>query len=645
MIKISACVIAKNEENTIERCLRSLKDIVNEMIVIDTGSTDETVAIAKRLGAKVHFYQWNHDFAAARNYALKQAKGDWIIFLDADEYIRGDKTKNVRPVIEQINGNRTIESVICLMENTEGFNGRLRGCNPTIRIFRNSRLIRYEGRIHEILVKEGKPTNAAKDTNQLIVIRHTGYNKESFLDKVRRNTILLEEELQNGVIRDMTYYYLSDGYWKLRQYDKAIHYAEQAVKNSGPKDNALAYKPYIVLLDSMLKLGITHLEVIDQFREQAIRRFPRHPEVIAMQGFCFMNSGRYQKALDSFFQSLEAHAHYDNPILNNEFYGFIPLVYLNIAKVFKLMNDSMKSLDYFYKTLELSKYNEEAFQGLLALIKKQNPEEVVFFLNRLYDIADQRDIGFLVDQLSKLKLPMVFGYYQNIGSEQFGHDEYGGLVMLSNSQYESAFQYFTSVFRETGDEGVELLAMASILLSGRLQWLDALGENVHPSYRKIVSAFFADDAVVLLDDDDFPRYLNLVRDFAGLCSPEQLERFVYLGKRFIADGSGNLIGDALAKQEFYSQALAMYLNQLQETADDSGLYGAIYCKAGYCCFQQKDYLGAVKNFAVSLEWGYRGKDILEFLQWTSEQCADNVIRDEIMQLQTSYHKAFVFSNA
>ena len=85
-MKISACVITKNEEKNIARCINSYKDIVDEIILVDTGSTDNTVEIAKSLGAKIYYYEWQNDFSAAKNYALSMAKGDWIIFLDADEF-------------------------------------------------------------------------------------------------------------------------------------------------------------------------------------------------------------------------------------------------------------------------------------------------------------------------------------------------------------------------------------------------------------------------------------------------------------------------------------------------------------------------------------------------------------------------------
>ncbi len=638
MVKISACVITKNEADTIARCLQSVKGAANELIVVDTGSSDDTVNIARQMGAKVFYFQWNNDFAAARNYALRQAKGDWIIFLDADEYIREDKVQNVRPVIEEAHANGKIESVVCLMENTEGYNGALRGSNPTLRIFRNSRLIRYEGRIHETISKNGQSVSAAKDENQLIVVRHTGYTRESISEKLLRNTKMLEEELNRGVIRDLTYHYLSYGYWKFGQYEKAIQFAHQALDHVVTGNNVLAYKPYLVLMDSMLKLGYSE-EAIDAVREQAVQKHPHHPEVLAHQGFCFMASGRYHKALDSLLQSVEENAHYNDLTLSNEFFGLTNQVHLNIARIYNFMNESVKAFDFFYKALEHDKYNQEAFRGLISLIKEQAPAEIVFFLNRLYHEDDQADIDFLVKNLSKLKMKMVLGYYQKIRSEQFGHDEYGGLVLLSNGRFEEAFRYFAASFRETGDAGVELLVVASLLLGGEQGWLDSLESLLKPSFKRIVTAFFSDKAVDSLDAEDFLDYLDLITNFAGLCSQEQLERFLNLGKRFaalVADETYIEIGDALAKQDLFRPAFDMYLYPIQATGSTTDWAKAFYCKAGYCCYKLKDYQGAAECFTRALEAGYRGKDIFEFLEWSAGRCGDGGLEDKLHLLKQSY---------
>ena len=87
-MKINLVMIVKNEERSLRRCLRSVNGLVDEMIVVDTGSTDRTVEIAEKMGAKVFSFTWINDFSAARNYGLGRSDGDWNLILDGDEYLR-----------------------------------------------------------------------------------------------------------------------------------------------------------------------------------------------------------------------------------------------------------------------------------------------------------------------------------------------------------------------------------------------------------------------------------------------------------------------------------------------------------------------------------------------------------------------------
>ena len=82
---LSVCLIVKNEERFIRQCLASVKDFADQIVVVDTGSTDRTVAIAKEFGAEIHEFKWCDDFSAARNAALQHVTGEWVLSFDADE--------------------------------------------------------------------------------------------------------------------------------------------------------------------------------------------------------------------------------------------------------------------------------------------------------------------------------------------------------------------------------------------------------------------------------------------------------------------------------------------------------------------------------------------------------------------------------
>src|SRR3989344_3480106 len=99
MPTLSLCMITKNEELLIRNCLNSVKDLVEEIIIVDTGSIDNTKLIAKKFTNKVFDFKWNDDFAEARNESLKYAGGDWILILDADEELDGQGKKIIKQAI------------------------------------------------------------------------------------------------------------------------------------------------------------------------------------------------------------------------------------------------------------------------------------------------------------------------------------------------------------------------------------------------------------------------------------------------------------------------------------------------------------------------------------------------------------------
>lgn len=100
-MQLSFCMIVKNEADQLARCLTSVRDVADELIVLDTGSTDDTVAIAQSFGAQVHHFTWNNDFSAARNAALKYVTGDWVLVLDADEVLLPEVVPVLRQAMQQ----------------------------------------------------------------------------------------------------------------------------------------------------------------------------------------------------------------------------------------------------------------------------------------------------------------------------------------------------------------------------------------------------------------------------------------------------------------------------------------------------------------------------------------------------------------
>ena len=186
MTRISACVIVRDEEKNLPQWLRCVKGIADEIVVVDTGSRDNTVEIARQGGARVEHFAWCDDFGAAKNYALDCCRGTWVIMLDADEYFTEKDFPKVRGLIEAHEKELEVLGFLFQRINIDQDNqGAYLDSGPQIRVFRNLPELRYHGRIHENLRYEGQ----GKGTMVFFpdaVIYHTGYSSSLRREKNQR---------------------------------------------------------------------------------------------------------------------------------------------------------------------------------------------------------------------------------------------------------------------------------------------------------------------------------------------------------------------------------------------------------------------------------------------------------------------------
>lgn len=195
-------MIVRNEETFLPDCLKSVEGVVDEMIVVDTGSTDGTVSIARAFGATVIHKEWGDDFSAARNIAIEQSTGDWVLYLDADERLDPAQGPFVRKLLANHQAG-AYRIAVCGEENTGRGMQRHRTLYP--RLFRRTPGVRFEGRIHE-QIGPSLERNGSRIMNSGISIRHIGYaqSEHVLLRKAERNLSILRSCIQ----RDPTDWYL-----------------------------------------------------------------------------------------------------------------------------------------------------------------------------------------------------------------------------------------------------------------------------------------------------------------------------------------------------------------------------------------------------------------------------------------------------
>ena len=287
-MQISACFITKNEEKNIAKSIQSLQGMYDELVIVDTGSTDNTVAIAEKYGAKVYYFAWKNDFSMARNYAIDKAHGDWLIFLDADEYYDGQISlrKYLYCLEEQY---PTREAVMISL-----YEAHMMDSPPmhVVRIFRRNHDIRYKGAIHEVLNKEqGKLKIILADELNFV---HTGYHPDNMEYKSKRNLQLLLDDIKKNGKNDAYYYYIAECYFCLKEYSKAIDYIKKAI-DSPVRHYREEANYYHIYLESMRQCNYPGEKMV-LVAAEAIRKFPNMPEFYGEKGIILSSIGKLDEA-------------------------------------------------------------------------------------------------------------------------------------------------------------------------------------------------------------------------------------------------------------------------------------------------------------------------------------------------------------
>ena len=277
-MRISACYIVKNEEKKLPKSMNSLTSVVDEIIVVDTGSTDKTLEIARKYGACIYQQSWQDNFALHRNFALQQATGDWVIFLDADEYFVNIEGLDV--YLQQADRFPVCEGLLLPLLNinpdTESGQPELLERVLSLRIWRNKKNYRFTGCVHEQLFvcEAGGNMRPLKTivAHDKFTLHHTGYRRSLMKEKYERYLkMLLTEMAQNGE-QPLTARYLADCYFGLGDFEQAAHYASRAItreRQLGIVTVAGHYKLYRYWLEAGKKLGYTDKELFS-IAEKAI---------------------------------------------------------------------------------------------------------------------------------------------------------------------------------------------------------------------------------------------------------------------------------------------------------------------------------------------------------------------------------------
>ncbi|MBE9491262.1 MAG: tetratricopeptide repeat protein, partial [Bacteroidetes bacterium] len=336
---VSLCMIVKNEEQHLGKCLMSVKPVVDEMIVVDTGSTDRTMDIARAFGARVYDFKWTNDFSEARNFSISKASGDWILVMDADEVISPTDYDSLRKIVRR----SSPKSAAYLFEtrnytvlvNTVGWvpnNGRYEeeqagtGWHPSnkVRLFSNDSRIKFENPVHELvepslerlnirLRKASIPVHHyGKLSIDKVVSKGEGYyllgktKLKGKADDVQSLTELAVQALELGKYEDAVELWqrvieirpdstrallnIGGAFLELGRYEDALRASKKAMAlDSNVKEAVLNY--------SSCELFIGDVEKSVSALETLVCKEPEYPSAIGMLSTAYFILGEKEKGL------------------------------------------------------------------------------------------------------------------------------------------------------------------------------------------------------------------------------------------------------------------------------------------------------------------------------------------------------------
>ncbi len=417
-VRISQCMIVKNEEKNIERALSWGRDVMWEQIVVDTGSSDQTVEIAEGMGAKVYHFDWIDDFAAAKNYAIELAQGDWIAFLDADEYLAPGDGERLLAVLDSLPPDR-FDGISTGWQQLDG-EGRIFASGTQIRIFRNTPDIRYRRRIHEQLESVDGRELQIGDVVASLSIFHTGYQGEAYVKKNEggRNRKLILEELKDNPGDHEMMGYMGDECLEDGDRAGAEQWYRRSVENmprrllEGDQRSAVTYARLLTILAE--KDG-TSWEGMRQIYKRAVEHFPKEADFDYIVGRFFAALGKAGKAssyLEAALKKLDDFGCSNRALL----------LASNLLDAYELLvrccfeaGESQKCVTYAVACLKYDKYIMTVLSRLLLLLApegggREEYHRILQFFWGIYDLSSLKDRLFLVKTAQKTGCSGFAGY-------------------------------------------------------------------------------------------------------------------------------------------------------------------------------------------------------------------------------------------
>lgn len=344
MIPISVCIIGKDEEQHIEKCLSPLAPFPFELVYVDTGSTDRTKELAAKHGANIYDFAWIDDFSAARNFALEKASHEYVLFLDCDEYLSALDTDALYHAVNAC----PIGVGLLLRNNYFEANGTPTNYPDRVERLFSRKRFHYTGSIHEQVVTRDGDSPLYERYEIPLTVEHMGYNggQEAMREKAERNNKLLFRELEKNPQDAYLYFQIGQSYNGIRDYENAYLYYKKSFSLPFHPEEAWVQIMATAFLNAMNHTNRSREAV--RFFEPIYTYFENDANFYCSMGNAYLNLNP-PKPLNAMAEYLKA---LQCPNAREEGANtFIP--YYNIGLVNEMLGKPESALTFYQRAAEL----------------------------------------------------------------------------------------------------------------------------------------------------------------------------------------------------------------------------------------------------------------------------------------------------
>ncbi len=540
-MKISLCMIVKNEEKYIAQCLKSAALLVDEIIIVDTGSTDNTLEIASEFQPKIFRHPWENDFGKARNHSLAQATGDWILVLDADESLYMEDIQKLKDILKQTKANGVSLKFHNFIDegSEENYNTHM-----GVRIFKNH-CFHYQGAIHEQLMPINNTVAINIETTD-VRVRHFGYLKSNSGKKKReRNIPIIQKLLDENPQDSFQLFNMGNEYMSDDDYNKALLYFEKAYEN---KDVTIAYCPHLIFRRAICLHYLKRDEESLAILGEGVMLYPKCIDYEYLRGRIYKSHKQYSMAIASFEKCISIGAAPLNLTFFSDTEGFRSFV--ELGHIYFLQDDFEKALSYYLKALGLKNNHYELLYKCGELFNKMHSDKnlVGARLEKLFaDGYYINNVLVIVDVLLKERLyPQAAEYFKRIEDEKVYIEDIlylKGRLLFYQKDYENAFNCFVSVIESENDihllpevkarslEYAVICYLASKqngLLKCGLERINPLVEAVKDEEKKQVLLSFIEKTEVVFAESAKPGIYRMLSEILQITEFELFEQSLFI---------------------------------------------------------------------------------------------------------------------